>query len=343
MKIDLTQHTLSPLSLSTLLALLILRGDSAEIIHYEKALTESDLTPLSEKLEKAICRLSAVQVFERKAGDDSIRINPASIDCKKLKVDLENQPWGNAFLQATLLLAVCNSRKIELQLKGLCDPLRAPSLDHLLAFLVPHLSVLADIDFHWSKRGYYPKGGGELEITVNPKVPRAGFESFSKFLATFRSNVNASFLLSKREISCVKGLSHASSDLKKRKVVERQVRAARQALYEEYADVKFERQYAAAKSPGSSVLLIAEYAEDSFPLLTCVERRGELHLAAEKVGKEAATLLQERLSFEKPSLFELELLFPLLLLFGADVAPLMAELTSESELYRECLRLFQHD
>ena len=72
-------------------------------------------------------------------------------------------------LQALLPVALASPAMVELLVRGGTDVRAAPPLDYLRHVLLPQLvrlGVRATLDIR--QRGYYPRGGGEVTLTVEP-------------------------------------------------------------------------------------------------------------------------------------------------------------------------------
>jgi RNA 3'-phosphate cyclase len=100
------------------------------------------------------------------------------------------------------------------------------------------------VDMRTLRRGYYPKGGGVVEIRLEP--PEAGWlEELDLPMAT--------------DTLRARGISHASSELSQRRVAERQKNKATKALTNLlHIPAKIDVQYGPSRSAGSGLLVWAE-------------------------------------------------------------------------------------
>jgi RNA 3'-phosphate cyclase len=169
-----------------------------------------------------------------------------------------------------------------------------------LVFL-PLLKQYADIDFNVKKRGYYPQGGGVLELMITPKSMK---------------NTKAIDMIEKGKLSKIVGISHSSSSLKKASVAERQAKAAESILKNLKVPVNIITEYSETSCPGSGITLAAEY-EKSIIGSDTIGERGK---PAEKVGEEAARQLLKEIEADAAVDSHLaDNLIPFLGLFGGRI------------------------
>jgi RNA 3'-phosphate cyclase len=121
------------------------------------------------------------------------------------------------------------------------------------------------------KRGYYPVGGGCVELTVEPtRMRKIELRTPGKLLS-------------------IHGVSHAHRSLEKAKVAERQMKSARHMLYNRFPDVEVRvlDEYNDAACPGSGITVWAELENT----VLGAGSLGERGRRAEEVGKAAADQL----------------------------------------------------
>jgi RNA 3'-terminal phosphate cyclase len=143
----------------------------------------------------------------------------------------------------------------------------------------------ADIEACLFKRGYYPKGGGEVKIIINGKFNSA-------------SQAPSILLLEQKKLLQIRGVSHASADLEGARVAERQSESVKLYLGKLNAPFSFTHHYYNSLSTGSGITLWAVFGDDEIdlknPVVIGADGLGEKNKKAEDVGKEAAdNLLKE--------------------------------------------------
>ena len=144
------------------------------------------------------------------------------------------------------------------------------------------------------KRGYYPKGQGNIELNINPKYKLSEFSGFKEFCSYLKQNVPKIDLIEQGNLVGVKGISHASLNLENAKVAERQASAAKSILMKLGCPVDISSEYCNTVSLGSGITLWANFSKDE----ECTEvfhmgadALGEPGKRAEIVGEEAAKKL----------------------------------------------------
>jgi len=134
------------------------------------------------------------------------------------------------------------------------------------------------------KRGYYPNGGGLVRLRF-----RKG-ESLLKSLE----------LTKRGKLIEIGGVSHASEDLAKRRVSERQAEAALKRL-KHLARVNIHCYYYKTLSTGSGITLFARFEpQGNIPVIIGSCSLGKPGRLAEGVGNEAAEALLKNIGFGAP-------------------------------------------
>jgi RNA 3'-terminal phosphate cyclase (ATP) len=204
---------------------------------------------------------AAVEGF--KLASKELLFTPHGIKGGKFEVDIPTAGSISLFLQSIIPAALKSSEKLEITIRGGTDVKWAPPIDFLRFLLLPILREMgADIRIELLKRGYYPEGGGLINVTINP--------SRLKGITPER-----------RKIDLVRGISHASN--LPQHVVRRQAKSASEKLLEGGIDAMIELETRCELSTGSGILLHTGYKSGS--------ALGERGKRAEFVGVEAADKL----------------------------------------------------
>jgi RNA 3'-terminal phosphate cyclase (GTP) len=196
---------------------------------------------------------------------------------KELRVDLQTAGSIGLFLQSFLLVSAFGSAGLSLEIKGGTCGLGAIPVDYYPLVVLPILKRTGlEANLEIIKRGYYPKGGGE----VRAEIQRI-------------AHPQEIILKEQGRLVEIKGMSIASSGLRDRRVSERQAEQAQKFLQQKYSlPVKIEAQYASTLSIGSEINL---YAYTDSGCILWSDARGELKKSAEHVGKEAADKLSQEI------------------------------------------------
>ena len=169
-----------------------------------------------------------------------------------------------AFAEDTVRLRILN---------GGTDVWHSPTINYLRYVFLPTLKRMglnSELTIH--RYGYYPKGMGEVTITVEP----------CKSLRPLR-------LENFGEVTAIKGVS-VCTFLAERRVAERQAKAANNCLEEKgyTAEIQVVNDRSNPLQKGSSLVL---WAETDAGAILGADAIGELRKPSEKVGREAAEKL----------------------------------------------------
>jgi RNA 3'-terminal phosphate cyclase (ATP) len=162
--------------------------------------------------------------------------------------------------------------------KGGTDVSHSPTINYMRNVFSPVLKQMgldASITVH--KYGYYPKGMGEVTMTVTPcrSLQSLRLETFGK-------------------LKSIKGVS-VCTFLAEKKVAERQAKAASNYLSEKgyAADIQIVNDRSNPLQKGSSIVL---WTETNTGAIMGADARGELGKTSEAVGREAAEKLYAEIS-----------------------------------------------
>jgi len=184
-----------------------------------------------------------------------------------------------ALLMTTLPICVLAKNPVRLHVtKGGTDVSHSPTINYLRSVLLTvlkHMGVEASIIVN--KYGYYPKGMGEVTMTVNPThaLQPIQLRKFGK-------------------LKSIKGVS-VCTFLAERKVAERQAKTASEYLAQKgyAADIQIVNDKSNPFQKGSSIAL---WAETDTGAIIGADAIGELKKPSEAVGREAAERLYTEVS-----------------------------------------------
>lgn len=243
---------------------------------------------------EAMKELCNAKVEDVHVGSESIRFFPGIIKPKMMNINIETAGSVTLVLQSLLIPCILSPGRTRIRMIGGTDVKWSMPIDYLMEVLLPQLKRYAGIEVLLGKRGYYPKGGGIVEVSVKPKY------SFEE-----REQANPIELTEQGKIVHIKGISHASSDLQDAKVAERQAMSAESTLRKLGFPVSIENQYHNTLSTGSGITLWAIFSrEKDFDMIHHIrlgaDSLGEKGKRAEEVGREAAERLIDEISFKAP-------------------------------------------
>lgn len=220
----------------------------------------------------AVAELCNARVEGLKLNSREIEFYPGDeIVGKSLRIDVGTAGATTLILQAVTPVAAFASGPVSLELIGGTDvPFSAP-VDYYKNVLVKLFQKFnLKMELQVVRRGFYPRGGGMIKVSYTPME---------------MGDLRPVELLERGNLLNIYGISFASSELSKGKVAERQALSAKQILVEKFKkDVEIFEEYKLTKSPGSGIVLWAEFSNT----VIGADALGELGKLAEKVGREAA-------------------------------------------------------
>lgn len=299
----------------TALALSILTGRAFEVNNIRKGRCSSGLKNQHLYCIRALQELSDSKAEGAELGSEQIRFFPGRFTPKSISIDIETAGSITLLLQSLILPCMFSEGKTKLTIKGGTDVKWSMPVDYFSEVFLPQLRKYADIDFRLEKRGYYPKGGGIVEIKINPRFSLKNLAEAPKM-----------DMAEQGRLVQVKGVSHASKSLQKANVAERQKESAEHALKSLGCPVDIRTEYCGALSDGSAITLWAVFSkqEDEIdirnPIRIGADSLGEKGKRAENVGKEAAERLINEIDYGAPvDEYLADNMIPLLGLFGGKI------------------------
>ncbi|HII17231.1 TPA: RNA 3'-terminal phosphate cyclase [Candidatus Woesearchaeota archaeon] len=247
---------------------------------------------------RALQELCSAKATDAYLGSGEITFVPGLLRGKDITIDIETAGSVTLLLQSLLLPAAFSQKKVKMTLIGGTEVRWAMPCDYLKEVVLPQLQCYASFGMKICSRGYFPRGGGKVELAVAPRYPLTEGKMGIESIMTLRKLNLRKELLEQQRLLHIRGVSHASSHLAKGRVAERQADSARKTLKEVFScPVVIEETYAYAASPGSGITLWAVFSKDEDyihplnPTRLGSDALGEKGRMAEVVGKEAALSL----------------------------------------------------
>lgn len=260
----------------TALALSALTGKGFEVKDIRKGRKKSGLKPQHLHAIRALKGLCNAEVEGDALGSSYLKFVPKKFTPKSMMIDIKTAGSVTLLMQSLLPALVLSQKKVKLNLLGGTDTQWAMPVDYFKNVFMYFLRPYADIEVSLLKRGYYPKGGGRVDIRIKPK-----FGMQNRQLAP---KLN---LVERGKLFHIKGISHASKFLEKAEVAMRQKKSAELVL-KRRSDIAVE--YCDTLSIGSGIVLWAVY-EKTIIGADCLGKKGR---PSEEIGfKSARNLLDE--------------------------------------------------
>lgn len=226
---------------------------------------------------KAVAMVSDANVKGLSVGSSTIEFYPRRRKGGSFNIDVGTAGSISLVLQALLPASAFADSDITIRIRGGTDVRWSPTIDYVKEVLAPILGKMGfKVEIEVPKRGFYPKGGGEVVCKCRPV----------RFL-------RAVTLVDRGELYGIKGKSLCCN--LPRHVAERQAKSAARVLREHgYENTSINIEHLPDRSclsPGSSITLWA-VCEGG---LLGADALGERGKPAEKVGEEAGRMLVEEL------------------------------------------------
>lgn len=253
----------------------------------------------------ALEKLSNSQVKGAKLKNSEITFIPGKYTARNEEIDIGTAGSITLLLQSLLLPAIFTSKPHTLTITGGTDVLWSMSADYINQVLLPQIKRFCqDITISIKKRGYYPKGGGKIELKINPTIDRASFENFADFKKTIISLISPFLLTKKPILLSIHGNVNASNSLIDKDVANRIVQSAKQKLSFFNVPVDITTEYSDTLSIGVSVTLwakcnIGREFDVNNPVIIGVDSLGEKNIRAEKIGEIVADKLIKEINSRK--------------------------------------------
>lgn len=248
--------------LRTALAMSTITNKPFRACNIRKSRPKPGLKAQHEAAIKALIELSDANASGAYEGSEILEFTPGRIVPKTLSINIGTAGSITLLMQSLLFPCALAEGKVRLKIRGGTDVRWSMSMDYFLNMVLPHY---AKFKVNELKRGFYPKGGGLLDITIYPTAPQ---------------ELN---LVKKPKIDKIRGISSASADLRHADVAKRQAKSARKKLSSIDIPVKISEEYSITDSPGTVITLWVDgIGSDAL---------GEPRKRSEAVGAEAAAEL----------------------------------------------------
>jgi len=232
---------------------------------------------------RALTELCNGKIKGDNLGSEEIEFYPQEIVSKEIKVKIETAGSITLVLQSLLIPALFAPSSVKIKFKGgATDTFFSPPIDYFRFIFLKNLAKLirflpkargGEVKVSILCRGFYPKGGADVETTISP--------------LEFSQKIPSLSLEDRGELKKILIISGASKLLEKKKVAQRQVSGVKQTpVFYKKANLPIEvkiEEYDTV-SPGSQVMIIGEFEN----IILGASALGKLFKSSEEVGREAA-------------------------------------------------------
>ncbi|KTG29717.1 RNA 3'-terminal phosphate cyclase [Haloferax profundi] len=207
-------------------------------------------------------------------GSETLRFDPGTVTSSPVDVSVGTAGSTTLVSETLLPVAVALDDPLTLTVSGGTDVRWSPPADYLRYVKRPLCSRFGvSFDVAVNRRGFYPAGGGQLTVRIDPSDPDP---------LDFRS---------RPPLDALDVYSVASDALAEASVADRQVEGVRDALADAGIDVPIRPSvtYTESTSPGTAVVLAARCGD----VVAGFDAYGERGVPAETIGSRAAEVFTE--------------------------------------------------
>lgn len=272
-------------------------GLKAQHVHCVKAL---------EKLCNGTSRLAMI-------GSEDLFFTPGKLKGQTLSINIGTSGSISLLMQSLLLPCFFAQEKTRLKITGGTAGKWSMPFEFFTNVFVPQIKRYCEsISIKMERRGYYPKGNGLVDIKISPLIDKSNVPKFNA--------------LEQGHLIQIKGISHASKDLQKAEVAERQAKAAKMELSRYEVPINIAVEYSDTLSTGSGITLFALFSKDKneldtlSPVIIGADVLGEKGIKSEDIGKQAVDKLIKEIESKAPvDKHTADNLIPFLALFGGQI------------------------
>jgi len=259
----------------TAVALAAVSGTAVRVRDIRARRQRPGLAPQHVAAVRAVAALCGARCDGVQPGSSVLEFRPRALRGGSFVVDVGTAGSVALVLQAMLPAALASGEAVEIVLRGGTDVPLAPPVDYLRLVLLPLLARLGvRAELQLGRRGYVPRGGGEVRVAL-PPVARL-----------------APFVVEEREpVTAVHAHAHVSR--LPLDIAHRMVAAARAVIEPAW---RFEAHVEAgdpllALGPGGAIVLSAEAG----PTVLGAAQVAQRGVPAERLGRQAALALRRDL------------------------------------------------
>ena len=215
----------------------------------------------------SVAQICNAKVEGNKVGSSLINFYPSNLKGGKYSFDIGTAGSVTLMLQACIIPSLFADENVEISITGGTDVKWAPPWDYFHYVFLSHLNQMnINIQACIIKRGYYPRGGGRVNVTIKP------LEKFFPIIPKDKEKIQ------------VKGIVH-SANLPMH-IAQRIKKSAVEVLSRHQLPAEIEIQFVQSSSAGAGIVLWTQGGN-----ILGADSLGEKGVSAEKIGSLAATKL----------------------------------------------------
>ncbi len=230
---------------------------------------------------EAVAKLCNGKLKNAEIGSAEVTFIPNKIQDKPLFVDVGTAGSVTLVLQ-TLLVPIIHCKKpIKITLVGGTNVKWSPDIEYfknVFCYFLKQIGV--DVKTKILRYGFYPKGGGKVEVSVKPSEPKP------------------LVLEEREEPEKIKLVSVASKLLQKAEVAERQIKGFKET-FNEKVPIDEEIKYVDSLCAGSSLHTTIHYKNSRFGVTALGERGLKAEIVGQRVAQESIKLHKSKATVDE--------------------------------------------
>lgn len=265
--------------LRTSLGLSALTAKPFKIINIRKSRKKPGLEAQHLNAVKAASVLCNAEVEGDELSSIELLFSPRDCLIKDINIKIGTAGSVTLVLQSLLIPIILHKnfceKEIKITISGGTDVAWSQPIDYFKNVLCFFLKEYADITCDVIRRGYFPKGDGKVVFRITQKKLD---QKTQKINLTERGNLIE-----------IRGISHASIELQKARVAERQAESSKMEIAGQIDNipVTITEEYTDTSCVGSGIVIWAVFENSRIG----ADELGKKGLKAEEVGREAAKKL----------------------------------------------------
>ena len=196
-------------------------------------------------------KISDSKISGMHLGSQEIEFIPKPLKTgKNITLDIGTAGSITLLLQSILIPCLFSPFKFRFKITGGTDVKWSPPIDFFDRILIPELRKIAPIEFKTLKRGYYPKGNGQIELKIGEQIPLTEFKRIEMYETGTVQNIL--------------GVCHASKELEPEKIVEQIIEPTKILLSNHAPNINIRMSYSETDSPGVTLFIYAVLEHKTF-------------------------------------------------------------------------------
>jgi RNA 3'-phosphate cyclase len=151
----------------TAVALAAITGHSVRIVNIRAKRDKAGLAPQHLAALRAVAQFCDATTEGLEIGAGTLGFRPRRLHGGEYAIDIGTAGSITLLLQALVPVMLAAGEPASVRVTGGTDVRGAPPLDYFREVLLKHLARMhVPVDLHVYRRGYYPRGGGQVEVTL---------------------------------------------------------------------------------------------------------------------------------------------------------------------------------